>query len=47
MQGLLQMLEENNDEFCAALNADLNKPRQESITMETDYTCNQIRTALL
>ncbi len=43
----LTMIEENEDDIVAALYEDLRKPRNESISLETEYTKNSIRGFLI
>ncbi len=46
LKGMLKLFTENTDTWCRALKSDLGKPRQESMTMEVEYTANLVRGAL-
>ncbi len=46
LKGMLKLFTENTDTWCRALKSDLGKPRQESMTMEVEYSANIVRGAL-
>lgn len=47
LESLLRLYEENRDEMCAVLAADLRRPKLEAIVLEVDFLINDLTNTLL